>query len=259
MEGFYLLVILALTLVVCALSEDNYLYISPLAFYDNTSINYTCDGSMESPFTTIQDGLDAADDETIIVLTDGIYSGEGNINIQLYDKYRRIESENGYLNTIIDCENEGFGIAIVKGTVLISGLTIENCNGITRELHNMTFGNGTLSASSSNYTLGGGLWIENSYTKITDCKLDSNVAQLGGGLYGYSSSIKLENTIVSNNEASYLGGGCFTYDGYLSLNHSTGVFDTEADNGGGMSFFFFFFVKEASYYPCTVCLFMIGW
>ena len=189
---------------------------------------------MALPFSTIQDGLDVADGETIIVLQDGTYSGTGNINLEIYDSYTRIESSNGYSNTIMDCENSGFGIALNKGTFFLTGLAIQNCNGILRELDGLPLGNGTGAASIKNRTIGGGLWIENAYAKITNCKLDSNTAELGGGMYTFSTTVDLISSIVSNNHATGRGGGIYVRNGYLYLNHSTAVIDNDAENGAGM-------------------------
>ena len=152
---------------------------------------------MALPFSTIQDGLDVADGETIIVLQDGAYSGAGNINLEIYDSYTRIESSNGYSNTIMDCENSGFGIALNKGTFFLTGLAIQNCNGILRELDGLPLGNGTGAASIKNRTIGGGLWIENAYAKITNCKLDSNTAELGGGMYTFSRFVWLSTEYIT--------------------------------------------------------------
>ena len=229
-------------MVVFCLSDENttdtYVYISPDAVcsisHPNETLNYTCDGSMEFPFETIKDGLEVADGETIIVLQDGIYSGSRNINLKMYDGYYRVQSENGYTNTIIDCENNGFGIAFNKGTFLLTGITIRNCNGILRELYNLSLGNGTAAPSVTDQTIGGALWIENGFASITDCELDSNSAELGAGLYAYSVTIKFFDTTIKNNVASDLGGGIYINNGYVLLDDLSGVINNQATNGGGM-------------------------
>ena len=235
------------TLIALALSgnntvNDTYIYVNPdnVCEPDNANItlNYTCDGSMEFPFSTIQDALDVAHGGAVIILQDGTYTGSGNKNLEIYDGYRRIYGENNAFDTVLDCENDGFGIAFNKGTFFLSRVTIQNCVAIERRLYNLSLGNGTATPSVTNRTIGGALWIENAYAKISDCRLKGNSAELGGALYSYSTTVELERSVVWDNEAGGVGGALFVENGYLSLNASTAVYNNEAGNGGGMFYRF---------------------
>jgi hypothetical protein len=74
------------------------------------------DGSSEAPFRTIQRAVTAATAGDRISLADGIYSGAGNVEVQLGDKELTICSESGSAaDCIIDCEGQdGFLFASVE-------------------------------------------------------------------------------------------------------------------------------------------------
>ena len=53
---------------------------------------------------TIQAGIDAANNNDIVLVAEGIYRGEGNVNIDFKGKQITLKSINGAKATIIDCE-----------------------------------------------------------------------------------------------------------------------------------------------------------
>ena len=55
---------------------------------------------------TIQAGLDAADNGDTVLVADGIYTSDGNRDIDFPCKNIVLKSENGPLTTIIDCEGD---------------------------------------------------------------------------------------------------------------------------------------------------------
>ena len=85
-------------------------------------------GSEQSPFATIQKGIDAASNGDTVLVRSGNYSGAGNGQINFNGKSIRLVSEAGPLQTIIDC---GQGrIAILNNgensSTLIRGFTFRN-------------------------------------------------------------------------------------------------------------------------------------
>jgi len=53
---------------------------------------------------TIQSGIDAAENGDTVLVNDGVYIGEGNVNISFSGKEITVKSRNGAEATIIDCE-----------------------------------------------------------------------------------------------------------------------------------------------------------
>ena len=65
----------------------------------------------------IQDAIDAVtDDYSIILVRTGIYTGEGNRNIDFRGKAITVRSEMGPKNCIIDCQYLGRGFKLRFGT-----------------------------------------------------------------------------------------------------------------------------------------------
>ncbi len=78
-------------------------------------------------FLTIQAGMDAAGTGDTVLVSDGVYMGTGNIDLDFRSKAITVTSSNGPENCIIDCQGAGRGF-IFQGTEdensIVSGLTI---------------------------------------------------------------------------------------------------------------------------------------
>ena len=78
-------------------------------------------------FLTIQAGMDAAGIGDTILVSDGVYVGTGNIDLDFRSKAMTVTSSNGPETCIIDCQGIGRGF-IFQGTEdensVVSGLTI---------------------------------------------------------------------------------------------------------------------------------------
>ena len=131
---------------------------------------------------TIQAAIDASADGDTVLVADGTYKGKGNKNLDFNGKELTLQSENGPLKTIIDCENSGRGLYFHNGEIedaLVSGFTITN--GRVRDQ-------------------GGGIYVINSAPTITNCIIVNNIAagnsnnSQGGGIYlGNAGSATLVN------------------------------------------------------------------
>jgi hypothetical protein len=166
--------------------------------------------------TNIQDAVDAAPMNALVLVTNGIYaSGQSVMNSQLtnrlsIDKAVTVQSVNGPAVTIIEGSN------VFTNAVRCVYLT----NGAT--LSGFTLANG--GAGTSGY--GGGAWCETNGPEIlSNCIVTGNSASLGGGgVYGG----RLYNCMLNSNLTSTSGAGggadnCTLSNCTLIYNSGTGV------------------------------------
>ena len=149
---------------------------------------------------TIQSGIDIAENGDTVLVADGIYRGEGNVNIDFKGKQITVKSQNGAESTIIDCNKKAETRVFIfqnreTNDSILDGFTIKN--GI--------------------HELGGGIYCNNASPTIKNCIISWNEAvannfhaQGGGGIYCFNSdAIILECTITNNTAESSFGGGVF--------------------------------------------------
>ncbi len=128
---------------------------------------------------TIQSGIDAAKDGDTVLVADGIYSGEGNTNIDFKGKQITVKSQNGPEAAIINClstpNSRGF-IFQNKETndTVLEGFAIKNGNnsdggGIFCDVSSPTIKNCIITDNS-----GGGIFCIVSEAKIIDCQITNN-------------------------------------------------------------------------------------
>ncbi len=213
---------------------------------------------------TIQEGVDASLDGDEILVADGIYTGSGNKDIDLFGKSLRIASENGPERCIIDIESngrafdlfdpenrdaviEGFtirngfhwdggGIRVLAGSAQIADCRIENCVA-TRE------GGGVYLAASASmhdcdiisnsaFEKGGGIFCSQS-SRIIRCRISSNTALNGGGVATDARTCSISETTITGNSASS-GGGVYCDADQLVLNRCIIRGNAVDFNGGGL-------------------------
>jgi hypothetical protein len=150
-------------------------------------------------YETIQSAIDAADNNGVVLIRDGVYKGAGNVNLDPGGKQIAIKSENGPAFTIIDCEGTSRGFIFQnseQATTVITGLTITN------------------GYAEDN---GGAMKISFSSPTINNCVLYQNKAEMGGGAIHceMGSPIISNCEIYENSAISYKGGAIFS-DSYSS-------------------------------------------
>jgi len=165
---------------------------------------------------TIQAAVDAASAGTIIELTDGVFTGTGNRDVDFRGKAIRIRSQSGNpAACVIDCEGseayehrgfrfssgEGIG-SVLEGLTIRSG-HIRNGGGIYCYSSSPTLLRCVLfDNEATNY--GGGIYCENEASPtISSCTIAANGAsEGGGGIECYdSSSPHIANTIIAFSDA----------------------------------------------------------
>ena len=174
-----------------------------------------------SQYETIQEAIDEAMNCDSVVLADGVYTGEGNHNVDFLGKSITVRSESGPQNCTIDCEHHGRGFrlkdvqeacATLNGFTIING-NAENGGGIYCDNSNLTVINCAIIGNSARYN-GGGIYGRNSRLTISDCTVTANSSMSGGGICcggswdGHWGLFTITNcTVTANNSRS--GGGIY--------------------------------------------------
>jgi predicted outer membrane repeat protein len=158
-----------------------------------------------SVYTTIQDAVDAALNGDIVLIADGVYTGDGNKNIDFSGKSITVQSDNGPLNCIIDCEGDGRGFSSISTDSVISGFTIKNGYSSRGGAINCGYNNSTIDncilINNIATLLGGAIYSQGDII-LTDCIIDGNTAGEGGGVYFFDASPMITNCWITNNYTS---------------------------------------------------------
>lgn len=170
-----------------------------------------------SQAATIQAALDASRDGDIILVSSGVYSGDGNCDIDFSGKSVALISEAGPRTTIIDCAGDSsephFGILLAGGedNAIVDGFTIRNGSAnhgaaisllsSSPTIKNCVFWNNHATVS------GGAVRLKNSSAQFINCTFRDNSAPNGGGMFLIAGSSPIvENCIIAN---STIGGAVF--------------------------------------------------
>jgi serine protease AprX len=172
---------------------------------------------------TIQDAIDAAEDGDIVIIDPGIYTGEGNRDLDFKGKAITLRS--------IDPDDPD----VVATTVI-------NCQGSESEPHHGFYFHTNEDASSvlAGFTitggyewLGGAIYCINSSPTIRNCVLVDNSADLGGGMHNTNCSPVVTNCTFINNSAALFGGGIRNHTSSPRLDNCL-LTGNSAQYGGGM-------------------------
>jgi hypothetical protein len=185
----------------------------------NWGIFYVCmnpyivlpDGSGDYP--SIQSALDAMLDLcNVIILTDGVYSGSGNCDLNFHGKSLILRSQSGNPDScIIDCQ--GTESEPHRGFLFQSGETSDAI------IEGITIANGYADE-------GGAIKCENgSSPTVRNCILRDNYATSGAALFSENSSPAFENCTISFNASPTAGAAFLVYSDPIFenciLSHST--------------------------------------
>ncbi|MCY4403770.1 MAG: right-handed parallel beta-helix repeat-containing protein [Candidatus Poribacteria bacterium] len=172
-----------------------------LLFYN--VLLYAAEIHVPADRATIQAGIDVAQNGDTVIVANGIYTGEGNVNIDFKGKQIAVKSQNGAKLTIVDCE----GNPDTRGFIFQNNETNDSL------LEGFTIINGI-------HEMGGGIFCDNASPTIKNCVIDSNQATAdksngpgGGGIYCLNSAAVILESTITNNIAKY-GAGVF-FEGCL--------------------------------------------
>jgi pectin methylesterase-like acyl-CoA thioesterase len=178
------------------------------------------DGTGDYP--TIQAAISACLDGDTILLTDGVFTGAGNRDIQIYGKAITIRSQGGDPEAcVIDCEGDfadthrGFALTWSEGPgTVIEGITITNgymaSGGGAIHMNayvSATFRRCVISNSQSLSSCGGVNMTIGCSPTFIDCIFSGNTGAYSGAISCYQSSPTVQGcTLVGNSAASAAGG-----------------------------------------------------
>ena len=220
-------------------------------------------------YPTIQRAVNAAVEGDTVLLSDGLFYGEGNRDVLVEGKNLTIRSENGRDRCVIDCGRRGRAFAFVGPDVtsetLLYGITIVRGN-VAERPDGDDWGGGVVTRSGSLPTIedcaflscsaeaGGGLFYAENIALpvpgvIRDCHFAFNFVDLtGGGLL--TTNAVVDRCTIVNNTARLRAGG-------ISASARTVVRDSliaenqilqGSSNGGGVSIF----ASDCALANCTI-------
>jgi uncharacterized repeat protein (TIGR01451 family) len=164
--------------------------------YVSTNGSDANSGTVDSPYLTIQKGVDSISENGTVYIADGVYNGTGNTNITI-SKNMNITGQS-QTGTIINGTNTNW---------------IFNINsGVTAIITNLTLTQGYKSGS------GGAICNYGTLTMI-NCTFNSNAATMGGAIYN-SRNLTVSNCNFTGNTATNFGGAICNYDN-LNVTDST--------------------------------------
>jgi hypothetical protein len=178
-----------------------------------------------SEYPSIQDAISASQSGDTVLVSPGEYGGP----ISFLGKNIVVRSTNGASETLIRTFSDYHCVSFTNGedsTAVLEGFTIRN-----------TISDDSHSSTRQMIDHGGGLYVTNSSPTIMNCRLMQCVAETGAGLYLQHSSMRMEDCVVSNNEAWYYGGGLFigsSDEGKPPCIIDCSVTQNDAQDGGGI-------------------------
>ncbi len=175
------------------------------------------DDDAPADFNTIQSAIDDANDGDTVLVAPGIYTGDGNRDIDFKGKAITVKSEDGPETCIIDCqgteEDNHRGFQFISGEGLnsiLDGFTIINGSGSIINVMGFFL---------DKIVVGGAVLCTDSSPTISDCVIERNIAESdgwGGGIYCFNSSAAIIKCVIQFNEA-YAGGGIFCNGGSVTI------------------------------------------
>ena len=171
---------------------------------------------------TAQNASQVVDNLRSFILLPGRYMGLSNVGLDLQNTSIVIESAAGPAKTILDCNDEAYGISLHHSVASISGITLERCRSPS----------------------GAGIKAVRSALNLSNCILQKNTAAedgaVGGALSLYEGSqVQITNSKILNNHASKYGAGIYVHNSVLVMTSSSVSSNAllSAGRGAGLSIF----------------------
>eukprot|EP01084_Bolivina_argentea_P183315 316349_1 len=199
--------------------------------------NYEDCGSINNPWSTFQSAINSLGGRTVtIVVKAGIYSGADNINVHIQNINLRIVTESGPENTIIDCNEQGYGFYAKNAQLSITGLTVQNCISSARDEINIKPSkyDWTDTEAIQTLSIGGAFLLYSVNTELTDMIIKQNNAEYGGAIFIFGGQLQMYNSVLYNNKAINSGGGIVALNAYTQLSNTILKCNNANMFGGGL-------------------------
>ena len=182
---------------------------TPAVFY--TRISGSNGLVTDTSAVNLQTALTMSEPNDLVRATPGSYSGVGNYDIVL-GNVNVTFAGHGPLSTVIDCQQQGRGfyidssVAVGSVSVVLEGLTITNCYANDAPIRG---------------PIGGAAFIKHAVVTFRNMVLRDNRADVqGGGIYGFRSTVLLEDTVVGPANTAEIGGGIALETTVLTINRA---------------------------------------
>ncbi len=176
------------------------------------------DGSGDAP--TIQTAIDSSIHGDTVLLDDGVYTGEGNHDLNFFGRQLVLASENGPAYTTIDCEGSSShysrGIlfnSCEDSSSVVSGITIRNGwtnngAGVFCDVGTSPLIRDCILTENHAENYGGALVVQSASPSFVNCDISRNYARVGGACYLYRVGEAVFDycTIVANSASPYSNG-----------------------------------------------------
>ena len=194
---------------------------------------------------TIQAGIDAAVNGDTVIVADGIWTGDGNRDLDFAGKAITLISEKGPGACVIDCQgsdadrhrglrfHSGEGRdSVVEGFRITSGYRIDGgailCEGASPTIR------GNLIEANTALENGGGICCRGGAVPLIESNtIDGNWAWLGGGLYSVDASPTISGNLLIDNSSDNGGGICCNGSGSPRISGNQILYN-HCTNGGGI-------------------------
>lgn len=200
-------------------------------------------------YPTIQDAIDAATAGYTIELADGVFTGEGNRDIDYHGKAITVRSQSGDPDAcIIDCQGSAAGHhrgfyfgsgegsdSVLEGVTIVNGYATEG--GAIYCAHSGPTVRDCVFSGNSGFIMGGGLQCRyDSDVAVIGCEFRGNAASSGGGICIYETSqCVLDSCTFSGNSAA-TGAAVASWSSLPVIRNSTMYDNIASSCGGGVSF-----------------------
>ncbi len=215
-----------------ALTEAVAAHVSPQ--FVSSSGSDSNSGSSLAPKLTIQAALNASLSGDTVVITDGIYTGLGNVDLTFGGQNIIVTSQSGAANTVIDCggsssaNHRGFMLNTETSPSIKNGYEDGAGGAILNYSAGLTVDSCIISSNTASE--GGGIYSDisgNNRASVTNCVISGNSATstpagtassggLGGGILSFANAGSLFSVIdctVIDNSAANAGGGIYIFSG----------------------------------------------
>ena len=200
------------------------------------------DGSAAHPFDAIQEAIDASSNGDLVLVYDGVYSGDGNKNIDFGGRAIMLWADNGPDACIIDCGGTGAAVKFISGesrAALVDGFTMRNGKlGIRVDGADPTIRN-CIIVDNNTWETGAGIQCIDGSPVIANCAIAGNTSKnQGGGIYCENSTLLLASCLITHNwtrgTAGGDGGGIYALGSDLTVVNCVITANTsnECDGGG---------------------------